>query len=318
MRAVALRELAAGEEVLTSYVDLSEPLVTRQNTLQERYFFTCSCVLCEQEKRARTGKSQWVSPRTAFRCRFAACDGWAHLPRWGDLPVDADAVDSVLTGACNRCGRRSRIHDAVRVYHALQTAGELGASDSAPGGIATPQCAMRSYSEVRGVISSLLPLLPPSASPLWKLMHSAHVMAIEQALDEEAAAPQRAAELWDDALVLVCLLCAGMQARADSADPGSSLYPPGHPLRSVLLATFGKLLINVPSPRAPSERISGAPVLPADRIARVYLARQALMQARSEARTGFGRDVESDVRVTVEELLHAVDAEMRVFSRLRQ
>jgi hypothetical protein len=42
-------DIEKGEELTISYIDVSEPRAMRRKTLRERYFFTCTCPLCQQE-----------------------------------------------------------------------------------------------------------------------------------------------------------------------------------------------------------------------------------------------------------------------------
>lgn len=60
MKVIVLRDIAAGEEVLTSYIDLALPVAERQSELKERYGFECKCEECI----SRTG----VDPREAVVC----------------------------------------------------------------------------------------------------------------------------------------------------------------------------------------------------------------------------------------------------------
>lgn len=47
----ALRDVAAGDEVLISYVDARLPLDERRRTLAEHYGFDCRCARCHDEQR---------------------------------------------------------------------------------------------------------------------------------------------------------------------------------------------------------------------------------------------------------------------------
>ncbi|ORX40489.1 hypothetical protein BD324DRAFT_677953 [Kockovaella imperatae] len=58
MDIVAIRQIATGEEILTSYIDISLPLAERQADLKERYGFICDCELCQ-----RSRETSWVDPR---------------------------------------------------------------------------------------------------------------------------------------------------------------------------------------------------------------------------------------------------------------
>lgn len=76
---VALRNLERGEEVVTSYVDLSLPREERQKELQERYKFVCHCEGCA----GGSSDLARVDPREAMLCPAAAksrCEGLIAIP----------------------------------------------------------------------------------------------------------------------------------------------------------------------------------------------------------------------------------------------
>eukprot|EP00960_Hanusia_phi_P007857 224857-Hanusia_phi.AAC.1 len=50
MQLRALRDIEEGEELTLSYIDPAEPLVVRQEELRKRYFFSCTCNMCEGEE----------------------------------------------------------------------------------------------------------------------------------------------------------------------------------------------------------------------------------------------------------------------------
>ncbi|KAI3625019.1 hypothetical protein CBS9595_000380 [Malassezia furfur] len=292
MRLVAIRRIAPGDEVRTSYVDLAETRAQRQATLVRRYLFTCTCALC---RRSAHPPPHDTDPRTACWCHERDCAGWCALPDWRTLPVDDDAAAE--TGACNRCGRRSTLNDAHAIHARWRAAHQLAER---------VQAAM--HSSMHGVpLDELLPtlrwlgaLVPPCNALLWTLLHAAHVLAIEQTRYPEATQ-------------LAFVLCAGMQARGASTDE-SMLYPPGHPLRAVLLATLGKLLLHESVPCAPLlPRVSA---LPADRGVQLALAKQALVQALDEAKIGFGRAVDGgDVAAEARDALQTLEEEQAVLAR---
>lgn len=77
MAVVALRDFTAGEEILTSYVDLSSPTATRQKELEERYKFRCACEGCV----GRPGDG--IDPREALACPATGrtgCRGLIQIP----------------------------------------------------------------------------------------------------------------------------------------------------------------------------------------------------------------------------------------------
>ncbi|KZV78345.1 SET domain-containing protein [Exidia glandulosa HHB12029] len=47
MQIIAIKNISPGEEILTSYVDTSQPGHLRRQDLRETYGFTCACDLCE-------------------------------------------------------------------------------------------------------------------------------------------------------------------------------------------------------------------------------------------------------------------------------
>ncbi|KAL7409501.1 hypothetical protein BDY24DRAFT_214933 [Mrakia frigida] len=61
MEVVAITDIYEGEEILTSYIDISLPRTLRQADLLKRYFFTCDCALCSKS----TTEPGWVDPREA-------------------------------------------------------------------------------------------------------------------------------------------------------------------------------------------------------------------------------------------------------------
>lgn len=287
MRVVAIKPIAPGAEVLTSYVDLAEPLAQRQATLSSRYLFTCTCRLCTTSAHP---PKHWTDPRTAIWCEHN-CSGWAALPNWRQLPVDDT---SLASGACNRCGKTSMLH-APREIHARWTAAEalMERVQKAMQGEASHD----SLGDVLSTVRWLSTLAPPSNTLLWTLMHAAHVLAIETGAFAEATH-------------LAFVLCAGMQA-CGGREADSALYPPGHPLRAVMFATLGKLLLHETPPCPPL--LARMPAVPADRAVQLALARQALVQALDEARCGFGRSVDGgDVAADVRDSLTALEQEQAV------
>lgn len=92
MQIIAINDLAPGDEVLTSYVDLSIPKALRQAELFDRYRFTCDCLLCTRRER----ETDWIDPRESLACTKEKCDGMARMP---DLTRD-DAAEV----KCESCG----------------------------------------------------------------------------------------------------------------------------------------------------------------------------------------------------------------------
>lgn len=293
LHVVALRDISPGEEVLISYVDLAATTGERQRVLKERYLVECQCGLCM--------KRDWIDPREAMWCQQKGCVGWVGAPDWGEADQDTPDIE---TGACNLCGRRSCIADPAQVYERIEASASLAKcvtnadADTRPAGA--------TYGVLREAVHWSSALFPPSHNISWMLIYAAHVQAIELA----TLGTDEAAGLWEDATIMALFLCAGMQARGDPRDPRSAIYPPGHPIRAVLLATLGKLLAHEPgAPPAHMPPVVTRPVsVPQARAPRLKIARAVLTQALSEARIGFGR--ESDVAAQVRDTLEATDIEL--------
>ncbi|KAM0753429.1 SET domain-containing protein [Meredithblackwellia eburnea MCA 4105] len=104
MKVVAIRKIELGEEVVTSYVDLTEPGDKRREELAERYFFECDCYLCGLEK-----DKDWPDPRKALWC--SACKAKVKFPN----------EDGVIK--CHDCGKREVV-DQKTLVNALEEARE--------------------------------------------------------------------------------------------------------------------------------------------------------------------------------------------------
>ena len=77
MQVLAIRPIAPGEEILTSYIDLSLPRRMRVADLKERYYFDCDCAACEE---GRIRSATVVDPRESLQCQVGGCQGVAWLP----------------------------------------------------------------------------------------------------------------------------------------------------------------------------------------------------------------------------------------------
>ncbi|EUC61024.1 SET and MYND domain protein [Rhizoctonia solani AG-3 Rhs1AP] len=79
MLIIAIGKILPGEELTTSYVDLTLPREHRNRILQERYFFKCECPDC---KLAAIIKTPFVDGRRALRCASKTCDGFYLCLNW--------------------------------------------------------------------------------------------------------------------------------------------------------------------------------------------------------------------------------------------
>jgi hypothetical protein len=72
MRVVAIRDIAPGEEILTSYVDLALPRHLRQTELHETYRFWCKCTECT--KSPQNSWELWCDRDGSTQCPFKEKD----------------------------------------------------------------------------------------------------------------------------------------------------------------------------------------------------------------------------------------------------
>lgn len=249
MEVVALRDIAEGEPVYTSYVDLAAPVSVRQQTLQERYYFSCECPLCTRDR--------WMDPRTARWCVNSDCDGWMMPSQGRRGPRCSQCRASETDGAA----REALIEEALQLVAPIHRGMHTQLDDAL-------------QAQLRALLPRLSAVVPPSHYAMWTLVHAAHVIAIER-------------HDWDEACQLTMLLCAGMQARGARTEP-SSLYPVGHPQRAVLLATLGRLLLQAELTSTPSPLLARPVPLPPSKEVRAQLAHDVLQQALREAQLGFG------------------------------
>ncbi|KIO17648.1 hypothetical protein M407DRAFT_32673, partial [Tulasnella calospora MUT 4182] len=123
LEVVAIKDIAAGEEILTSYVDISLPRHLRIKELQERYMFTCTCTACSRVKDGT------VDPREAMKCERPGCSGL--------IPLPAPDTKSGKKRVCSTCKQESisnldDILDAIRLgEEALERASTLELEDPA-------------------------------------------------------------------------------------------------------------------------------------------------------------------------------------------
>ncbi|CAH7689677.1 hypothetical protein BY996DRAFT_4602746, partial [Phakopsora pachyrhizi] len=73
VKVIALKDIEPGDEILTSYVDLSVTRKERQKDLAQRMQFICDCELCVKSER----DPSFVDPRDALKC--PKCTNWFSL-----------------------------------------------------------------------------------------------------------------------------------------------------------------------------------------------------------------------------------------------
>ncbi|GAA6009589.1 hypothetical protein JCM10207_004115 [Rhodosporidiobolus poonsookiae] len=250
MAVVAIRDIEAGEEVLTSYVDLALPREERQKELKERYYFDCRCEACEAG--ALEGE---VEPRAALVCSKQTCK--ALIP----LPVRSEASSSASV-SCSCCKSSAPYQD---VYPAIDAA-KLAFADAEKAQYSDPHLALRHLTNAIDTLTASLaptPPLAPSSHPLFSSLQL--LLTLQLHAGAFSLALPTARQAWLGA---------------------STLYPPSHPVRAVLLSTLARLETIPPPPDAgPAAEIAYW----SDEAARARgIAR--LAQAVREAEGAFGKE----------------------------
>lgn len=112
LHVVAVKDIEAGQELLTSYVDTSQPFLFRQVTLMQKYDLICDCSAC-LEGRAMLSKGEGnehfglrsqekideqggqLDPREVVHCGRSNCDGWVSV-QWDPIKPK---------GLCTKCNQ---------------------------------------------------------------------------------------------------------------------------------------------------------------------------------------------------------------------
>ncbi|KAJ7310714.1 hypothetical protein DFH08DRAFT_918265 [Mycena albidolilacea] len=272
MQVIALRDIVAGEEILTAYIDTTLPKALRQASLRETYLFSCACALCTS--------AAPVDPRESVWCP-KACGGMCPTP-----------TEENSLSQCTKCRavlqKTDEVLDAVRIgQQALDKATLLQFSDPA---------------KSKQLSSKLVPILAsagatPSSHPLLALtrLHTALLIADlhhpqsqsqSDAPTTPTPTPTEAQAALDEAIVAATKAVAGLE--------GVLRY--GHPVRGIARAELGKLLaVDEPAPRAPGTAAEEALRYPPSGVKRLRLALETLVQARGELGVGFGPPNEGGV-----------------------
>ncbi|KAF7422345.1 hypothetical protein PC9H_010501 [Pleurotus ostreatus] len=297
MQVIAIKPIAADEEILTSYIDTTLPKSQRQQFLLETYSFTCKCNLCENE-----GKSDSVDPRIAIWCP-KACGGTSPLP-----VTDTDIV------RCSKCKAvvtsTDAVIDAARVgQEALDKATALQ---------------FRDPEKSKQLTNNLIPILlstslTPSTHPLLglsRLQQSLLISSLPSLSSLTGSQEERKAaqDLLDDAIRSASRSVSGLTAVLNE----------GHPVRGIALTQLGKLLaVDEPSPKevqqpgdAHPHFFTKAAPFPPSGPPRLKLAYTTLMRAREELLIGFGKSNDGgEVGKDVREALVAIEKELGVWKQ---
>ncbi|KAK4689455.1 hypothetical protein P7C73_g669, partial [Tremellales sp. Uapishka_1] len=201
MNVVAIRDLAPGEEILTSYIDVSIPFADRQLDLSKRYGFTCQCQLCRQSE-----DMAWVDPRWCVRHVGCRVDGKGRMP---NLTINGDG--GTTCDACRELFQvdTSLIRGAINMGKGLLSEdeeGELGAAD---------------LPKIVSILKPLLHLLPASSYPNLPLLQLSSLIS-----------PPPTSLL---------ALNHSTQTSRSIYDASVQVFPAGHPNLAVILAQWAKI-----------------------------------------------------------------------------
>ncbi|KAF8331774.1 uncharacterized protein EI90DRAFT_2919583 [Cantharellus anzutake] len=264
---IALRPIAPGEQILASYIDISQPTPVRLRELKEGYLFDCTCEACV----GYLSDSSPPDPRESLHCsRCNTLTGFAY-----------GSESRLLKGvvSCGACGTSlvvdsTKFYDALDVSHeALQKARRFEFSDP-PKAIrytASSQAALAPYP----LHKSSHPLLELSRLHVALLIHELASLPEPKSLKEQASRDTKVDETCRAAACVVSGVC------------DDRVFALGHPVRGVALAELGKLLcVDVSPDMPPSSSWSRIP----RGIDRIHLAVQVLTRARKELEIGCGKE----------------------------
>ncbi|WOO84849.1 Histone-lysine N-methyltransferase ASHR1 [Vanrija pseudolonga] len=278
MQVVAISDIRPGEEVLTSYIDVSLPYAERQKDLSERYGFDCKCSLCEQN-----ADLAWVDPRWSVLHPGCKEDGRGRMP---DLRHDGEA-----TVKCAACGDTFGINvPALRVLiergKATLAKDEAGGLDYATAG-----------PELSPIITALQKLVPSSTYPLLPLLR----------LQVLTLTPPTELSVWEFAIGQLRTAISGAR----------EAHPANHPTIAVMMAELAKLLSMdtdqlgqtgiTPVRQAGQQQVI-------ERVGRLLDAVRALREAVAACKAAFGRGG-GDVGAEMGKLLLQCEEELEMLRR---
>ncbi|GHJ85143.1 hypothetical protein NliqN6_1545 [Naganishia liquefaciens] len=262
MKVVLIADVQPGQEILTSYIDVSLPRHLRQRELKERYGFDCVCCICSRYDPAK-GR---VDPRW---CMYHPGCGQAGIITIPDLTGE-DAEYGIACGACGKQETLSimRIRTLVELATHIIDADARGDSTEAH--------------QIPSLVEALLSLQPPSSYPLLPLLRI-HALSLTKPEESTALIPQSNAETTlphiFEAIGTHSLLVKAL----------SEVLPTNHPSLGIALAELGKLLnVHVEGSGTEDVEIYGARI-PRATTKRLGLAASTVQRAIEALRVGFGK-----------------------------
>ncbi|OCF30915.1 hypothetical protein I316_07440 [Kwoniella heveanensis BCC8398] len=159
MEVIAIKDISPGDEILTSYIDVTTPYNSRQTELSERYLFKCDCTLC-----MKSMDVNWVDPRWCVRhvgCPKATAEGKSEGK--GNMPTPYTATGKNTT-KCDVCGNDFDV-DVSAISMLVEKAETLIKEESK--GLVDPH---QGSARLDALVKPLLSILPPSSHPVIPLL----------------------------------------------------------------------------------------------------------------------------------------------------
>ena len=336
LHVIVIKDLNPGDEILTSYLDLSEPLHRREMLLQQKYMFRCTCAMCKRCRKAQKSMlnaitsdparkappastaALWMDPREGVWCQ-KGCGGWIAVPFVKDESDNNTQSDpasrETLSVACQACGSAQTIQ-----LDSLQALRKEGAKAWK---LTEERLARNDDAGVLSAASTVLPqlrkVMPPSAFPLFFLLRNVQTACIGVgSSSSSAASEEESVQAFELAMTAGLLIVAAMQA------VNGIIYAEGHPSRAIALATLGRLLLTEGGSRDQSAAKSGPsraasllgpvpslPPLPPPGPHRLLFGQKILIQALNEVAIGFGASgKDSTVHATMRQVLTELETEL--------
>ncbi|WVQ94948.1 hypothetical protein IAU59_002038 [Kwoniella sp. CBS 9459] len=160
MDIIAIKDIAPGEEILTSYIDVTTPYNSRHTELSERYLFNCDCTLC-----GMSSDADWVDPRWCiWHVGCPKAKESSGVVGKGNMPsLHSPSNNGKNSTKCDQCGESFEVN-MTTVSKLVEGAEALIKDESQ--GVVDPESGS---ARLDNLIKPLLSLLPPSSHPITPL-----------------------------------------------------------------------------------------------------------------------------------------------------
>ncbi|KAF8579649.1 SET domain-containing protein [Ramaria rubella] len=278
LHVIAIKDVLAGEEVLTAYIDTSLPTSQRQHALKETYNFTCQCPLCSSTK-ADSREILWCPKICGGMCL---------------APFDQELTEfTPRCTTCNEAFTQSALQDIEDKRRIGQEALDKATFLQFSGGSFSSICTHFSFN----IFSS-----SPSSHPLLALLRLQQSLLITSF----STSTTFDGTFLNDTIRTTARAVSGLTAILDE----------GHPVRAVALAELGKLLAVDEPASHDLPPASQSNIFPPSGVGRLRLAIETLKRALQELIIGFGDNTGGgEVGYELREMLISLEREMGVWNR---